>query len=196
MVFTSTSLPKNISVGGDVHLMNTPDEHRRGAQHSYTFEVATISSSRYRRYGNADSPEGSDDVSGSIIIDALHANGHTVRYTLLPDDIEIIQNWFKKSIMGADALITTGGTGLAPGDVTVEAIRPMLEKEMPGFGEIFRARSMSEIGSAAMLTRAIAGVSRGCAVFCMPGSPNAVKLGIEMIASEIGHVIEHAKGRV
>ncbi|MEA1945127.1 MAG: MogA/MoaB family molybdenum cofactor biosynthesis protein [Euryarchaeota archaeon] len=176
--------------------MNTFDEHRRHAQHGYTFEVATISSSRYRRHENANSPEKADDVSGSIIIDALCANGHTVRYTLLPDDIDMIQDWFKKSIMDADALITTGGTGLAPGDVTIEAIRPLLEKEMPGFGEIFRANSMKEIGSAAMLTRAIAGVASGCTVFCMPGSPNAVKLGIELITSEIGHVIEHAKGRV
>ena len=179
-----------------MHPMNTSDEHRRHAQHSYSFEVATISSSRYHRHANAISPDEVDDISGSIIIDVLRANGHTVRYTLLPDDIGMIRNWFKKSIVDADALITTGGTGLAPGDVTIEAIKSMLDKEMPGFGEIFRAKSLSEIGYAAMLTRAIAGVASGCAVFCMPGSPNAVKLGLEMIASEIGHVIEHAKGRV
>lgn len=177
--------------------MSTSDEHRKHAQHGYTIEVATISSSRYQKHGNARSPEDTDDTSGAIIVDALRRDGHTAGYTLLPDDLDMIQHWFAKAMdSGADAIITTGGTGLAPGDVTIEAIRPLLGKEMPGFGEIFRAKSMDEIGYAAMLTRAIAGVVRGRAVFCMPGSPNAVKLGLEVIAAEIGHVIEHARGRV
>jgi len=174
--------------------MSTTDEHKRHAQQSYTIEVATISSSRYREKSNPQSPDDADDVSGAIIVDSLRKSGHVVRYTLLSDDADMIRHWFAKA-MDADAIVTTGGTGLAPGDVTIEAIRPLLGKEMPGFGEIFRARSVAEIGCAAMLTRAIAGVVRGRAVFCMPGSPNAVRLGIEMITSEIGHVIEHARGR-
>lgn len=176
--------------------MKTSDEHRRRAQHSYVFEVATISSSRYRMHEHANTPEEADDISGAIIIDALHRHGHAARYTLLPDEIDMIRNWFEKAVMDADAIITTGGTGLAPGDVTIEAIEPLLDRAMPGFGEIFRAKSMDEIGYAAMLTRAIAGVASGCAVFCMPGSPNAVKLGMQMIVSEIGHVVEHVRGRV
>jgi len=95
-----------------------------------------------------------------------------------------------------DAIITTGGTGLTPRDVTIEAAGLLLEKEIPGFGEIFRRESMDEIGYATMLTRAIAGIIQGRAVFCMPGSPNAVRLGISIIASELGHVVEHARGRV
>ncbi|MEA2004401.1 MAG: MogA/MoaB family molybdenum cofactor biosynthesis protein [archaeon] len=178
--------------------MNTSDEHRSHAKRGYVFGVATISSSRYREHGGARSPDEADDVSGAIIVDALCDGGHTSRYALLPDDIDAIRGWIGDSIADADvdAIITTGGTGLAPGDVTIEAAGTLLEKEMPGFGEIFRARSMDEIGYAAMLTRAIAGVVRGCPVFCMPGSPNAVRLGIGMIASEIGHVVEHARGRV
>jgi molybdenum cofactor biosynthesis protein B len=177
--------------------MSTSDEHRKHARHGYTIEVATISSSRYQKHGNARAPEDTDDTSGAIVIDALRRDGHTMRYTLLPDDLDMIQHWFAKAMdSDADAIITTGGTGLAPGDVTIEAIRPLLGKEMPGFGEIFRAKSIDEISYAAMLTRAIAGVVRGRAVFCMPGSPNAVKLGLEVIAAEIGHVIEHARGRV
>ncbi|HIE30969.1 MAG TPA: molybdenum cofactor biosynthesis protein MoaB [Methanosarcinales archaeon] len=177
--------------------MSTSDEHRKHARHGYTIEVATISSSRYQKHGNARYPEDTDDTSGAIIIDALQKGGHTVRYTLLPDDLDMIQHWFAKAMdSNADAIITTGGTGLTPGDVTIEAIRPLIGKEMPGFGEIFRTKSMDEIGYAAMLTRAIAGVVCGRAVFCMPGSSNAVKLGVEIIASEIGHVIEHASGRV
>lgn len=176
--------------------MSTTDEHKRHAQQSYTIEVATISSSRYREKSDSRSPDDADDVSGAIIVDSLRKSGHVVRYTLLSDDADMIRHWFAKAMgTDADAIVTTGGTGLAPGDVTIEAIRPLLGKEMPGFGEIFRARSVAEIGYAAMLTRAIAGVVRGRAVFCMPGSPNAVRLGIEMITSEIGHVIEHARGR-
>lgn len=174
---------------------STSDEHRRHAQQGYTIEVATISTSRYHEHGSVRDPEDADDVSGAIIVDALRESGHTVRYTLLPDDLDMIQHWFAEAMDG-DAIVTTGGTGLSPGDLTIEAIRPLLGKEMPGFGEIFRLKSMDEIGYAAMLTRAVAGVARGRAVFCMPGSPNAVRLGIEIIAPELGHVIEHARGRV
>ncbi len=179
-------------------LTNAPtptDLHRSHAQQGYTIEVATISTSRYQEHGSVRAPEDADDISGAIIVDALRESGHTVRYTLLSDDLDMIQHWFAKAMDG-DAIVTTGGTGLSPGDITIEAIRPLLGKEMPGFGEIFRLKSMDEIGYAAMLTRAIAGVARGRAVFCMPGSPNAVRLGIEIIAPEIGHVIEHAIGRV
>ena len=178
--------------------MNTSDEHKSHAKRGYVFAVATISSSRYRDHEGAQSPDEADDASGAIIIDALQDMGHTVRYALLPDDIDAIRGWTRGSIadVDVDAVVTTGGTGLAPSDVTIEAVGTLLEKEMPGFGEIFRRESMEEIGHAAMLTRAIAGVVRGCPVFCMPGSPNAVRLGIGIIASEIGHVVEHARGRV
>ena len=177
--------------------MNPSDEHRKHAQHKYIIEVATISSSRYLKHGSALNPTDTDDTSGAIIIDALKKDNHTVRYTLLSDDVDMIRQWFAKAMdSNANAIITTGGTGLTPGDVTIEAIRPLLNKEMPGFGEIFRAESIAEIGYAVMLTRAIAGVVRGRAVFCMPGSSNAVKLGIKIIAAELGHVIEHARDRV
>ncbi|RZN44079.1 MAG: MogA/MoaB family molybdenum cofactor biosynthesis protein [Methanosarcinales archaeon] len=177
--------------------MNPSDEHRKHAQHKYIIEVATISSSRYLKHRNALNPTDTDDTSGAIIIDTLKKNNHTVRYTLLSDDVDMIRHWFAKAMdSNANAIITTGGTGLTPGDVTIEAIRPLFNKEMPGFGEIFRAESIAEIGYAVILTRAIAGVVRGRAVFCMPGSSNAVKLGIKIITAELGHVIEHARGRV
>jgi molybdenum cofactor biosynthesis protein B len=134
--------------------MNPSNEHRKHARHGYVIEVATISSSRYRKHGSARYPADTDDTSGAIIIDALRRDDHTVRYTLLPDDLDMIQHWFAKAMdSNSDAIITTGGTGLTPGDVTIEAIRPLLGKEMPGFGEIFRAESIAEIGYAVMLTR-------------------------------------------
>jgi len=178
--------------------MNTSDEHKSHTKRGYTIAVATISSSRYRDHEGARTPSEADDASGAIIIDALQDMGHTARYSLLPDDISLIREWLEEAVLDpdTDAIIMTGGTGLAPSDVTIEAVGPLLEKEIPGFGEIFRRESMDEIGYAAMLTRAIAGIIQGRAVFCMPGSPNAVRLGIGIIASELGHVVEHARGRV
>lgn len=178
--------------------MNTSDEHKSHTKRGYTIAVATISSSRYRDHEGARTPSEADDVSGAIIIDALRDAGHTARYSLLPDDISLISEWLEDAVADpdTDAIITTGGTGLSPSDVTIEAAGQLLEKEIPGFGEIFRRESMDEIGYAAMLTRAIAGIIRGRAVFCMPGSPNAVRLGIGIIAPELGHVVEHARGRV
>ena len=83
---------------------------------------------------------------------------------------------------------------MAPSDVTVETVGPMLEKELPGFGEIFRRITYDQIGSAALLTRAIAGVIGAKAVFCLPGSPHAVELAIRhLIATEVAHVVEHAR---
>ncbi len=178
--------------------MNTSDEHKSHTKRGYTIGFATISSSRYLDHEGARNPSEADDASGAIIIDALHDLGHTVRYSLLPDDISLIREWLEGAVADpdTDAIIMTGGTGLAPSDVTIEAVGQLLEKEIPGFGEIFRRESMDEIGYAAMLTRAIAGIIQGRAVFCMPGSPNAVRLGIGIIASELGHVVEHARGRV
>jgi len=89
-----------------------------------------------------------------------------------------------------DAVIITGGTGLSRRDVTVESITPMLQKELPGFGELFRKVSFDTIGSPAILSRAIAGTIKGKAIFCLPGSPNAVQTALEkLILPELGHII-------
>jgi molybdenum cofactor biosynthesis protein B len=94
-----------------------------------------------------------------------------------------------------DAIISTGGTGITPADVTIEAVRPIIEKELPGFGELFRHLTYQEIGSAAVMSRAMAGVALGKAVFCLPGSPHAVKLCLErFILPETAHIVLHARG--
>ena len=93
-----------------------------------------------------------------------------------------------------DAILVTGSSGLAPRDVAPEAIRPLLSKEIPGFGELFRVLSWNEIGAAAMLSRAFAGVIGRTIIFVIPGSPAAVKLAIEkLIAPEIAHLVSHAR---
>jgi len=93
-----------------------------------------------------------------------------------------------------DAIITCGGTGVGPKDLTIEAVRPLLDKEIRGFGEIFRHLSYEEIGSAAVLTNALAGVAGGKAIFCIPGSPQAASLAVEkLILPEAAHILKHTR---
>jgi molybdenum cofactor biosynthesis protein B len=94
---------------------------------------------------------------------------------------------------GVDATVFCGGTGITPTDVTIETVSPFLEKTLPGFGEIFRRLSFDEIGSAALLSRALAGVAKGKAIFCLPGSPHAVEMALtNIIIPEAGHIVKHA----
>lgn len=114
-------------------------------------------------------------------------------YSLLPDDEERIrQQVMDLSRSGVQALIISGGTGLAPDDVTLEAVSPLFTKHIPGFGELFRHKSYECVGTAAMLSRAEAGIIDGCLVYCLPGSPGAVELALkEMIIPEAAHIIKH-----
>lgn len=138
-----------------------------------------------------------DDPSGDLIVQLLEKAGNKVVYKgLIPDDRGLIGQKITEALglSEVDAIITCGGTGIAPSDVTIETVRPMLTKTLPGFGELFRKISFEEIGSAALLSRAIAGVVDGKAVFCLPGSPHAVRLCVEkLILSEAGHIVKHAR---
>jgi molybdenum cofactor biosynthesis protein B len=94
------------------------------------------------------------------------------------------------------AVLLTGGTGVAPRDVTPEAVGPRLERALPGFGELFRSLSFAEIGAAAMASRALAGVARGKPVFALPGSRAAIRLALErLILPELGHLVAEAGKR-
>jgi len=91
-------------------------------------------------------------------------------------------------------VIFSGGTGITPTDITIETVTPFFEKTLPGFGEFFRRISYDKVGSAAVLSRATAGVVKGKAVFCIPGSPEAVKTSVEMlILAEAPHIVKHAR---
>ena len=93
----------------------------------------------------------------------------------------------------ANCIVFNGGTGLTDDDCTIEAVLPLLEKRIDGFGELFRMKSLQEIGTASMLSRAVAGVIRGKAIFCIPGSTPAVTLATkELILPEIAHILSHA----
>ncbi len=153
------------------------------------YGVLTVSTSRFERYGRVSEPP-EDDESGRYLVEEFKAK----RYSLIPDDIFEIRGAVLDTLRDVDVVITTGGTGLNPKDVTIEAVRALIEKEIEGFGELFRYLSFKEIGERAMVTRAFAGVLSGKAVFCLPGSLNAVKLGASLIKSQIRHILTHARG--
>ncbi|MFQ5763121.1 MAG: molybdenum cofactor biosynthesis protein B, partial [Candidatus Bathyarchaeia archaeon] len=114
------------------------------------------------------------------------------RRELIADDPQMIRDSLTSALQSdVDVVVTTGGTGFTSSDITVETARNILDKEMPGFGEIFRKLTYDEIGSPAIMTRALAGVAGRKPVFCLPGSPHAVKLAVEkLILPEAGHLVK------
>jgi molybdenum cofactor biosynthesis protein B len=152
-------------------------------------DVIIASTSRFQKYGPVAVPEDAIDLSGQVILEKIKAAGYDTSYCLLPDGIEPIRNAVQKS--SADAIVICGGTGLTHLDLTLEAVEPLFEKEITGFGEIFRLKSLDEVGTRAILTRASAGIYRGKPIFCLPGSPNAARLGMELILAEIEHILKH-----
>ncbi len=177
--------------------MDIPRLHKENTQKTYRCAILTISTSRYEKYGKIDRPERAEDASGKLIWGMVQVGGgEVVLYELIPDNIDKIREALKRSLYSdAEVIISSGGTGLSPTDVTIEAVAPYFEKEMPGFGEIFRHKSIDQIGSSAIMTRAVAGIARQKAIFCLPGSPNGVKLALELILPEMGHILKHMKGQ-
>jgi molybdenum cofactor biosynthesis protein B len=175
-------------------MSETACNHKAKAPKKVNFAVIVCSSSRYKNF-KARKPV--DDPSGDLIVETLQRAGHSVVFReILPDDMILIGKYVGRAI-GAEeieAIVVCGGTGISLKDATIEAVRPLLVKTLPGFGELFRKLSFDEIGSAAVLTRALAGVTdQGKAVFCVPGSPQAVKLVLEkLILPEVGHILKHA----
>jgi molybdenum cofactor biosynthesis protein B len=173
------------SIPGDAAHAASPstEDHRAHAPASVRCAVLTISDTRTVE----------NDRSGELVRQNLLWRGHTiVAYEIVPDDVSriitLLQGWIGNSEI--QAIITNGGTGIAGRDNTYEAIVSLLDKQLPGFGEIFRMLSFAEIGAAAMLSRAVAGVAHGTAIFSVPGSSNAVTLAMEkLIGPEIGHVV-------
>jgi len=159
--------------------------------------VITISTSKWKKYGDIQdikALEEIDDESGKIIVEELSKSCNVSDYRLIPDEMIRIQTEVTDMLKHCDAVITTGGTGITPTDVTVEAIEPLLTKKIEGFGEIFRMLSYREAGTSAILSRVFAGLVEDKVVFCLPGSPKAVKLGVELIRESLKHILVHAKG--
>jgi molybdenum cofactor biosynthesis protein B len=134
------------------------------------------------------------DTSGKTITSFLEEKSIPVRhYVIVPDQIDAIRNELFIAVKKANCIIINGGTGLTHDDCTIEAVSPLLEKRIEGFGEFFRMKSIQQIGMASMLSRAVAGIIGGRAIFCIPGSTPAVTLATtDLILPEIAHIISHA----
>jgi molybdenum cofactor biosynthesis protein B len=162
---------------------DAPAAHRAYAPESVGCAVLTVSDSRTV----------ASDSSGKLIRELLAAAGHrAVAHAIVPDDADAIRLAVLRALARADvdAVIATGGTGVSPRDVTPEAVAPLLDKPLAGFGEIFRMLSFHEIGAAALLSRAQAGTSAGKVVYVLPGSSGAVRLGMErLIVPELAHLV-------
>lgn len=133
------------------------------------------------------------DQSGALIMQSLKSAGHTVAsYHLIRDEPSLIRKLIKQGAKhpSVQAIIINGGTGISPRDSTFEAVAGLLEKRLDGFGEVFRYLSFKEIGSAAILSRATAGLYKATVVISIPGSQNAVRLAMEqLILNELGHMV-------
>ena len=177
-------------------MSTTSRMHKEAAPKKLGFAVIIISSSRSKAL---EARMQVVDESGDLIVELLKAAEHSVfMRQLVPDSRGVVEAAVMKALQSrhVDAVVTCGGTGINPLDVTIETVYPLLDKELPGFGELFRSLSYDEIGSAAVMSRAIAGVTRGKAIFCLPGSPQAVRLCLErLILPEVGHIVLHARGK-
>lgn len=113
-------------------------------------------------------------------------------YMIVKDELTAIKSTVQQWLTGdVDVIVTTGGTGIAPRDVTIEAVTPLLDKEIEGFGELFRYLSFTEdVGTRALLSRAVAGTAKRTLIFCLPGSTGAVKLALNrLILPELTHLV-------
>jgi molybdenum cofactor biosynthesis protein B len=133
-----------------------------------------------------------EDRSGAAILELIEREGHhRFDYKILPDEPDLVRRQVMTWVQDekCDAVLINGGTGIAPRDTTYEAIASLLERRLDGFGELFRALSWEEIGSRAMLSRAVAGIASGTMVFSMPGSTPAVRLAMEkLILPQLAHL--------
>ncbi len=158
------------------------EQHRQAGPKAVRIFVVTASDSRAEE----------EDTSGAFLKEAVARAGHHLAgYRLVKDEPEqILAALAAAAAAGAQAIVVNGGTGIARRDRTYEAVGSLLEKRIDGFGELFRMLSWQEIGSAAMLSRAVAGVWQGRVVFSLPGSTAGVKLAWEkLIAPELSHLV-------
>lgn len=164
-------------------------EHRAQAPERLGFGVITASNTR----------TAATDTSGDRIRARVETEGHQVAASRLVKDHPVEIRAAVEDLLArtdVDVVVVTGGTGFSPWDVTVEAVSPLFERTIPGFGELFRMLSWEQVGPPAMLSRATAGIARGCAIFLLPGSPKAVDLAMErLILPEAGHLVALVRKR-
>ena len=174
-------------------MAKVPELHKASAPRSVGIYIITCSTSRFNQLKAGQEP---DDASGDTIEQLAVGAGHRIEgRKLISDSKPMITKTTKQAIRArkVDAIIITGGTGLSLRDLTPESIAPLVDRIIPGFGELFRKISFEGIGSSAILSRAFAGTRKGKVIFCLPGSPDAVQTAMEkLILPELGHIISIA----
>lgn len=170
-------------------------EHKAKAPKTLNFGVYICSTSRYRLIQQGEPVI--SDIGGDTIVELLRGAEQNVLFKkIIADDKIMISDAVQQALNlpNLDVAIFSGGTGITATDVTIETVSVFFEKTLPGFGEFFRRISFDRVGSAAVLSRAIAGVAKGKALFCIPGSPDAVRVAVEMlILPESPHIVKHAR---
>lgn len=163
------------------HNHDHDEDHHHHDVHELGVAVVTVSSSRSL----------DNDPAGDAIAAALEDADHQLTTReLVRDDYDRVQGTVH-NLAGrkdVDTVITTGGTGVTPDDITVEAAQQLFDKDLPGFGELFRQRSYEEVGTMVVATRATAGIADNTPVFCLPGSENAAALGVELVVDTASHL--------
>lgn len=165
------------------------EQHKGAAPTKLRFAVITISDTR----------DASTDRGGPYLVERVEGAGHEVtRREIVRDEREAISTAVRAAVGDANVelVLTTGGTGLAPRDVTYDTLKELFDSEIPGFGELFRMLSFQQIGAAALLSRAIGGVLEGKVVLAMPGSPKALALAMdEIVLREAAHLVQQTRAR-
>ncbi len=166
-------------------MIMSSENHKKSAPKSLNYGVITVSDSCYKGVA--------EDKSGNHIKEKLSKDNIVVKTVIVPDEKDLIEKALYDILPDVDCVVTTGGTGITKRDVTIQTIRPHFDKEIPGFGEIFRYLSFREISYPGIISGATAGTIGDKIVFCLPGSLNAAKLGSDIIVSEAAHMIKHLR---
>ena len=163
----------------------TAQQHRSESSSDINCGIITLSDSRKSKQA---------DLSGQYMASKIEKRYALKSRQLIPDEKDDLINAIEEMVLDdVDVIMTTGGTGLDTRDITVETVESLFDKKLDGFGEIFRAKSYEEIGAAALLSRATAGIYKKVIIFSMPGSPNAVKTAFSIIIDELPHIVHHVK---
>jgi molybdenum cofactor biosynthesis protein B len=166
--------------------MRADIEHKEHAPKSVRCFVITVSDTRTAE----------TDTSGRAITELLNGGGHeVVGHVIVKDEPTVVRSTIERQLanIDVDVIISTGGTGITSRDTTFEAVDALLEKRLHGFGELFRMLSYQQIGAAAMMSRATAGLAAGRIVVALPGSEAAVRLAMEkLLLPELGHLVQQA----
>ena len=163
----------------------TSKQHQNESSKDIICGVITLSDSRKSKKA---------DLSGQYMAEEIESRYTLKSRSIIPDEKDELLDAIENMVSdGVDVILTTGGTGLDPRDITVETVESLFEKRLDGFGELFRAKSYEEIGAAALLSRATAGIYKKSVIFSMPGSPNAVRTALGLIIDELPHFVHHVK---